>query len=120
MYEECVRCDGQVLVSRSSQLRIRILSQLHIRIPLTGLRNCLLEADHLRMYFTPEFESTVVLLASPFASCVALFCMRAPSTSTADIEIKNPTIEIKSASKVLPWHSKTKATSEASGGATRA
>jgi hypothetical protein len=71
------------------------------------------------MYFTPEFESTVVLLASPFASCVAIFCMRETSDSTAHVGVKNSTIEIKSASKVVPWHSKTNVTSEAAGGAAR-
>jgi hypothetical protein len=71
------------------------------------------------MYFTPELESTVVLLASPFASCVALFCMREPSDSTALVGVMNSTIEIKSASKVVPWHSKPNATSQAAGGAAR-
>jgi hypothetical protein len=51
------------------------------------------------MYFTPELESTVVLLASPLASAVALWGMRAPPTSNNAIAIKKKTFDITSANE---------------------
>jgi len=42
------------------------------------------------MYFTPEFQATVVLLSSPVASAVTLWGMRSPATASSG-PAENPT-----------------------------